>query len=148
MDHDAARHELIDALALVQEQLADLAAVETARAELYSTARTADGTVAVTVDADGVVIGTAVDESYFAEHDLADLGSYITAAAQDAARDVERKVSELFAPLAQRRAEMPALSDIVEGAPDIRVLLSSRVTAPHGDGEEAPDDFPTVRSAR
>lgn len=148
MDNDAARHELIDALALLQEQFADLAAVETARAELYSAASTAHGTVTVTVDADGGVIATAVSESYFDEHDLGDLGSYITAAAQDATRDVERRVAELLAPLAQRRAEMPSLSDIIDGAPDIRVLLSNPAPPPAGDGVEEPDGYPTVRSAR
>ncbi|MEV0672984.1 YbaB/EbfC family nucleoid-associated protein [Mycobacterium sp. NPDC050441] len=148
MDNDAARHELIDALALVQEQMADLAAVETARAGLYSAASTAEGTVTVTVDAYGVVIETAVSESYFDDHDLADLGHHITAAAQNATRDVERKVAELLAPLAQRREEMPSLSDIIDGAPDIRDLLSTVVTVPHGDGEQEPDDYPTVRSVR
>ncbi len=148
MDNDAARHELIDALALVQEQMADLAAAEAARSELYSTASTADGTVTVTVDADGVVIETVVDETYLDDHDLADLGSYLTAAAQNAIGGVERKVSELFAPLAQRRTEMPALSDIVAGAPDIRELLSTRVQVRLGDGEEEPDIYPTVRCAR
>lgn len=146
MDNDEARHELIDALALVQEQFADLAVVEEARAELSSTASAADGTVTVTVDAEGVVIQTAVSESYFDDHDLADLGSHITAAAQDAARDVALKMAELLAPLAERREQMPSLSDIVEGAPDIRALLSTRVAGPQVGHE--PDDFPTVRSAR
>ena len=146
MDNDAARHELIDALALVQEQFADLAVVEEERAALSSAATRADGTVTVTVDCDGVVIHTAVSETYLDDHDLADLGRHITDAAQDAARDIEQKVAELLAPLADRRERMPSLSDIIEGAPDIRDLLSTRVAGPQGDCE--PDDFPTVRSAR
>ncbi|MGV0744135.1 YbaB/EbfC family nucleoid-associated protein [Mycolicibacterium sp. XJ870] len=148
MDNDAARHELIEALALLQEQMADLAAVETARATLSATATRAHGTVTVTVNADGVVTGTMVSESYLDNHDLTDLGSHITAAAQDATRDVERKVSELLAPLARRREEMPSLSDIVDGAPDIRDLLSTPVPVAASDGEEERDDYPTVRSAR
>lgn len=146
MDNDAARHELIDALALVQEQFADLAVVEQERATLSSTATSADGTVTVSVDCDGIVIDTAVNETYLDHHDLADLGRHITEAAQAAARDIEQKVAELLAPLAQRREQMPSLSDIVEGAPDIRDLLAARVTGPQSDDE--PDDFPTVRSAR
>lgn len=146
MDNDAARHELIDALALVQEQFAELAVVDEERATLSSSATSADGTVTVTVDCDGVVIHTSVSEYYLDDYDLADLGQHITEAAQNAARDVERKVAELLAPLAERREQMPSLSDIVEGAPDIRDLLSTRVAGPQGDGE--PDDFPTVRSAR
>lgn len=150
MDNDAARHELIDALALVQEQFAELAAVEKAREDLFATAARADGTVTVTVNSDGVVVETAVSDSYLDEHELADLGRHITAAAQDATRDVERRIAELLAPLARRRAEMPSLSDIVDGAPDLRDLLSADVSVrvPHGHGEEEPDDFPTVRSVR
>ncbi|CRZ17745.1 YbaB/EbfC family nucleoid-associated protein [Mycolicibacterium neworleansense] len=148
MDNDAARHELIDALALVQEQFADLAVVEQERAALSATAASADGTVTVTVDSDGVVIQTAVSESYLDEHDLADLGWHITAAAQDAVHAVQLMVAELLAPLAQRREQMPSLSDIVEGAPDIRDLLSTVAPIPHTEGEEEPDDYPTVRSAR
>ncbi|MFV8161894.1 YbaB/EbfC family nucleoid-associated protein [Mycobacterium sp. 134] len=150
MDNDAARHELINALALVQEQFTELAAVEEERAVLSATATQAGGTVTVTVNADGVVTHVAVGESYLDDHDLADLGSHITAAAQEAARDVEQKVAELLAPLARRREEMPSLSDIVDGAPDIRDLLSSVVQAPvrgYG-GEEEPDEYPTVRSVR
>ncbi|BBX89059.1 YbaB/EbfC family nucleoid-associated protein [Mycolicibacterium boenickei] len=152
MDNDAARHELIDALALVQEQFADLAAVEEERAALSSTATSADGSVTVTVDCDGVVIHTAVGETYLDDHDLADLGRHITDAAQAATRDVEQKVAELLAPLAQRREQMPSLSDIVEGAPDIRDLLSTPAAGPQGcirsGRAEDTDDYPTVRSVR
>ncbi|MEX3654974.1 MULTISPECIES: YbaB/EbfC family nucleoid-associated protein [Mycolicibacterium] len=146
MDNYAARHELIDALALVQEQFADLAVVEQERATSSSSATSAGGTVTVTVDCDGVVIHTQVSENYLDDHDLADLGQHITDAAQAAARDIEQKVAELLAPLAQRREQMPSLSDIVEGAPDIRELLSTRLAVPQRSDE--PDDFPTVRSAR
>jgi DNA-binding protein YbaB len=146
MDNDAARHELIDALALVQEQFADLAVVEEERATLSSAATRADGSVAVTVDCDGVVIHTAVSETYLDDHDLADLGRHITGAAQDAARDVERRIAELLAPLAERREQMPSLSDIIDGAPDLRDLLSFRVARLQGGNE--PEGFPTVRSVR
>lgn len=146
MDTDAARHELIDALALIQEQFADLAMVEEERATLSSSATSAGGTVTVTVDCDGVVIHTQVSENYLDDHDLADLGQHITDAAQAAARDIEQKVAELLAPLAQRREQMPSLSDIVEGAPDIRELLSTRLAVPQRSDE--PDDFATVRSPR
>lgn len=146
MDNDAARHELIDALALVQEQFADLAVVEQERATSSSSATSAGGTVTVTVDCDGVVIHTQVSENYLDDHDLADLGQHITDAAQAAARDIEQKLAELLAPLARRREQMPSLSDIVDGAPDIRELLSTRLAVPQRSDE--PDDFPTVRSPR
>jgi DNA-binding protein YbaB len=124
VDNDAARHELVEALALLQEHLADLAVVEKKRATMSATATVADGTVAVIVDAHGVVSDVAIDESYLDEHDLGDLGNFVTAAAQTAAQDVVRQSAALLAPLAQRRSQFPSLSDTIEGAPDIRALVA------------------------
>lgn len=152
MNSDAARHELAEALALVQEHLAELAVVEKKRAALTATATAADGTVAVTVDARGVVSEAAVDESYLDEYELADLGDFITAAAQEAVSDVAMRSAELLAPLAERRARFPSLSDVVDGAPDIRDLVSHFHLADHPQqpaddgGHEATSDYPTVRS--
>jgi DNA-binding protein YbaB len=154
VDNDAMRHELVEALALLQEHLADLATVEERRAHLSASARAADGTVVVTVDSRGVVSETVVDESYLDAHDLSDLGMHVTVAAQAAARDVERRSVDLLAPLAQRREQFPSLSDVVPGAPDIRDLVPSLYTvdqtkplADDGDhGGEETGFYPTVRS--
>jgi DNA-binding protein YbaB len=154
VDNDSARHELAEALALVQEHMADLAIVEEKLAALSATAGAADGTVGVTVNAQGVVSDAAVDESYLDDYDLADLGHHITAAAQAAARDVAAQTAELLAPLAERRAQFPSLADIVDGAPDIRDLAphlnpvdQAQQFATDGDhGEEQEGDYPTVRS--
>ena len=106
----------------------------------------------VTVDARGVVSKTDVDESYLDDYELADLGDFVTAAAQEAAGEVGRRSAELLAPLAERRARFPSLSDIVDGAPDIRDLVShlhsaDRPPQPTDDGGyEATSDYPTVRS--
>jgi DNA-binding protein YbaB len=144
MDNDDARHELTEALALLQEHMSELATVERRRAALSATATVADGTVVVTVDVHGVVSHTAIDESYLDEHDLADLGDFVTAAAQHAARDVQRHAAGLLAPLAERRARFPSLADIVDGAPDIRDLVS-HIGAADPVGQEEADDYPTVR---
>lgn len=153
MDNDAARHELVEALALVQEHMADLAIVQTKRAGLSATAKAAGGTVVVTVNAQGVVSNTVVDESYLEDYELADIGGFITAASQAAARDVQRQSAELLAPLAERRERFPSLSDVVEGAPDIRDLVSrfhpagqAQPSASDGDHDEEPGNYPTVRS--
>lgn len=123
MDNDAARHELVEALALVQEQMADLAAIEQQRAELSATATAADETVTVTVDADGLISETVVDKAYLDDHELADLGHHVTVAAQAAVRDVQIQWAELLAPLAERRARFPSLSEVVDGVPDLRNLV-------------------------
>lgn len=154
MDNDGARHELTDALALLQEHMSELAAVEKKRAALSATATVAEGTVVVTVNAHGVVSDAAIDESYLDEHDLAELGDYVATAAQDAALDVERQAARLIAPLAERRAQFPSLADVVDGAPDIRDLLSHLRDADQVQSSAADDDhreeaaYPVVRNHR
>jgi DNA-binding protein YbaB len=144
MDNDDARHELTEALALLQEHMSELATVERRRAALSATATVADGTVVVTVNTHGVVSDATIDESYLDEHDLGDLGGFVTAAAQDAAEEVQRQAASLLAPLAERRARFPSLADIVDGAPDIRDLVS-HIGAADPVGQEEADDYPTVR---
>jgi DNA-binding protein YbaB len=151
VDNDAARHELVEALALVQEHMADLAVVKRKRAALSASATAAGGTVKVTVNADGVVSNVAVDESYLDSCELADLGNDVTAAAQAAARDVQGQSAELLAPLAERRERFPSLSDVVDGAPDIRNLLSRfnsavQQSARDRDHDADAGDYPIVRS--
>ena len=152
MDNDALRHELVEALALLQEHLAELATVEKRRAHLSASARVADGAVAVTVDARGVISETVVDESYLDAHDLSDLGKHVTVAAQAAARDVERRSVDLLAPLVRRRERFPSLSDVVPGAPDIRDLVfyavdQTKRLADDGDyGAGETGFYPTVKS--
>jgi DNA-binding protein YbaB len=152
MDNDGARHELTEALALLQEHMSELATVEKKRAALSATATIADGTVVVTVNAYGVVSNAVIDESYLDEHDLAELGGFIAKAAQGAARDVERQAARLLAPLAERRARFPSLADVVDGAPDIRNLLAHLSGADPGQSSATSDDhreedaYPIVRN--
>lgn len=124
MSNDAARHELAEVLALAQEQMADLAVMQKKRAALTAEAAVADGTVEVTVNAQGVVTRTVIDESYLDEFDFADLGGYITAAAQAAAQEVGRRSAEMLTPLNERRKKFPSLSGIVDGAPDLREMMT------------------------
>jgi DNA-binding protein YbaB len=154
VDNDGARHELTEALALLQEHIADLAAVEKKRAALSATAAVADGTVVVTVNAHGVVSDAVIDESYLEQHDLDELGRFVTTAAQRAARDVQQQAAQLLAPLAERRARFPSLADTVDGAPDIRDLLAHLRDAHQGQSAAADDDhreedpYPVVRNHR
>ncbi|MGE2817465.1 YbaB/EbfC family nucleoid-associated protein [Mycobacterium heidelbergense] len=119
MTNDAFRHELAEILALVEEQAADLAELQKKRATLTAKAAVADGTVRVTVNAQGTVIDTAIDESYLDDFDFVDLGVHITAAAQSAVGQVARRSAELLAPLSERRRGLPSLPGIVEDIPDL-----------------------------
>ena len=158
MSNDAARHQLEEVLALVQEQMADIADLQQKRAKLTAKATAADGAVEVTVNAQGTVIETVIDESYLADFDFADLGAHITAAAQSAAREIERRSAELLAPLTERRRQFPPISDVVNGVPDLGDLIPDlgRCTdAGHNDADakaadskedsEESSSYPTVR---
>jgi DNA-binding protein YbaB len=154
VSNDELRHEMTEVLALVQEQLADIAAVQKKQAELTATAASADGMVEVTVNAAGHVIKTVIDESYLDENEFEDLSDHITEAAQAAARDVAHRATAMFAPINERRKRLPSLSEFVDGAPDLRDLVppwpQPVPAAPPRDDHDDDDrreqsTFPTVR---
>ena len=151
MNNDAAQHDLSHVLALAQEQMRDLSVMQQRQSELTAKGFAADETVEVTVDAQRVVTETVIDESYLDEFEIADLGGHITAAAQSAAKEIERQTTALLAPLIERRSEMWALSGGVTDAPDLHDLmskLSSFAPAETRDGvdrDEGEFSFPVVR---
>lgn len=155
MSNDALRHQMTEVLALVQEQMADIAAVQREQAQLTASAEAADGLVEVTVDARGHVIETVIDETYLDEYELEELGGHVTEAAQSAAQLVAQRASALMVPIDERRRMLPSLSDIADGAPDLRDLTRSvygnddTTVVPAGEPEDDDRDesaFPTVRS--
>jgi DNA-binding protein YbaB len=154
LDNDELRHEMTEVLALVQEQMADIAAMQEKRAAVTATATAADGMVAVTVNAQGHLVKTVIDEGYLDDHEFDELADHITQAAQEAASDAARQITEMLVPISERRKQFPSLSDIVDGAPDLRDLVPSwpqPVAAPGPRQDHDHDDgiqdsaFPTVR---
>jgi DNA-binding protein YbaB len=155
MDNDAARHDLLDVLSLVQDQMRDLSAMQQKRAKLAAKATAAEGTVEVTVDAQRTVSKVVVDETYLDDFEFADLGGYITRAAQAAAGEVERRAAALLMPLQERRKSISALSGLVVDAPDFQEAIARlgsigndmRSTDDDGDNGEAAGGpaYPTVR---
>jgi DNA-binding protein YbaB len=153
MSNDGLRHQMTEVLALVQEQMADIAAVQRKQAELTATAVAADGLVEVTVNARGHVVKTVIDEDYLDEYEFEELADHITEAAQAAAQKAAQRVSQMMAPISERRKALPSLSQFVEGAPDLRDLTRavfehvpedrSRRDPGEGGGDESV--FPTVR---
>jgi DNA-binding protein YbaB len=154
LNNDALRHEMTDVLALVREQMADLAVVQRRQAELTATGKAADGMVEVTVNAHGQLLKTAIDESYLDEYEFEQLADHITEAAQAAVGDATRQMAEILAPLSERRKRLPSMSEFVDGAPDLRDLAPHwnqpvAATPPrdnHGDDDGMHDSaFPRVR---
>ena len=145
---------MTEVLALVQEQMADIAAMQKKQAEITAKAAAADGMVEVTVDAHGHLVETVIDESYLDEHEFSELADHITEAAQAAVQDAARRITEMMVPISERRRRLPSLSEFIDGAPDLRdlVLPGVRPVAESGSHHDHVDDdgreenaFPTVR---
>ncbi|MDL9937739.1 YbaB/EbfC family nucleoid-associated protein [Gordonia sp. ABSL1-1] len=115
-------HELV---ANAQEQVGRLMDAQRQRAALVASASVADRMVTVHVNAQGVVIKTEIDEDFLDDHDLDDLAGFITEAAQQAAADVARRGAELMKPVEEVAAGIPSLSEVVDGAPDLRDFIVS-----------------------
>lgn len=144
------RHQVTEVMALVQEQLSDIAAAQQRQAELTVNGAAADGTVEVTVNATGQLIKTVIDESYLDDHEFDELADHITEAAQAATGEAARRVAEIMAPITERRSALLSMSEDVEGAPDLRAVApawldpfaAARPPRTHGDDVTI---FPTVR---
>jgi DNA-binding protein YbaB len=152
LSNDDLRHQMTEVLALVEEQMADIAAVRKRQAELTASAVAADGSVEVTVNARGHVVKTVIDENYLDEYEFEELADHVTEAARAAAQKAARRISQMMAPIDERRKAFPSLSQFVEGAPDLRDL--TRAVFEHvpehrrqdsGDGGGDESVFPTVR---
>jgi DNA-binding protein YbaB len=158
---DAARGRVGDVLVGLRDELADIAAMQKKQAELKVDGQAADGSVEVTVNARGQVVKTVIDTSYFDDHDVEDLGGYITEAAQAAAGEAGRRVAEMLAPITERQKKLPSFSEIVQGLPDPGDLLpgldlfgpgprpqkDSSVSSAGGgyDDGDGEAEFPTVK---
>ncbi len=146
MSSEAARDQLDDVLGLLQDQIADIAAMQKKQADLTATERAADGTVEVTVNAGGQVVKTIIDKSFLDEYEFEDLAGHITAAAQAAAKEAGRLVAELLAPINARHNKLPSFSEIVDGLPDAKDLMSvgrdlwANAAQPQQDSASEADD--------
>ncbi len=145
---------MTDVLAQVQEQMADLAAVQRKQAQLTASARAADGMVEVTVNAHGHLTQTVIDEAYLDEFEFEELADHITEATQTAIRNAATQMDEMLAPILERRRALPGLSEVIDGAPDLRdfkapafesSVVAARRTDRDGDAGTDESAFPTVR---
>ncbi|MFD0365958.1 YbaB/EbfC family nucleoid-associated protein [Nocardia sp. GCM10030253] len=134
---------IIDAF---HEQMQAIAKAQQQRVKLIGTATSRDKMVTVTVNANGVVIETKFSAS-IGEMSYDEIAKLVTKTAQDAAADVARKSHALAAPLTDRRARLPKLSEVIEGMPDFEreIPLEPPVsTAPPGAPERAVEDTGAV----
>ncbi|MEV0762958.1 YbaB/EbfC family nucleoid-associated protein [Nocardia sp. NPDC050435] len=100
-------------------RIREIAEMQQQRVKLTATATTKDRQISVTVNANGVVIQTKFG-SGIDEYSYDDIAKAITRLAQQAAEDVFGQSKEVMAPLAEERARLPKLSDVIPGMPDFQ----------------------------
>ncbi|MBB5167575.1 YbaB/EbfC family nucleoid-associated protein [Mycobacterium sp. AZCC_0083] len=139
MDNDALRHEVEDLGALVADQMRELAKFNEKRSALAAKAAVADGMVEVSVDAQHVLTGVVINDSYLNDFELADLADYITRAAQAAAHEVDRRSAALVMPVTQRRETITRLSAALVDVPEFGDILAglSAFTGPPGESRSS-----------
>ena len=134
MTNDHMQSELAGILGEAKQQLRVIARIQRDRAELTGTASVRKNRVTVSVNADGTVVetkfGAGIEDLSYPE-----IARAVTEAAQQAAEELADKHRELTAPLQQRRAKLPTLTDLIEDMPDVRLP-----TAP--EPSLAPPDSP------
>lgn len=136
MDNDRAKGDLADLLDTVNLHIRSIAEAQRQRVELTATATAAKGRVQITVNADGVVIETRFADD-IDELDYDEIADAVTDATQEAAMEVARRANELIAPIQRTRSQLPSLSEMVAGLPD----LKTRVPEP----QRASFDPPSAR---
>ncbi len=129
MTNERAKADLATIIDGVQEQMRTIARLQLERAQLVASA-TVRKRVTVTVNADNTVVETTfgpdVEDLTFAE-----IARAVTEAAQQASAEIARKTRDLFAPLQTQRDQLPKLTELVEGMPDLRIPEPPRApTAP------------------
>lgn len=136
MSNEHVKAEMVQLLDEMRGQMREVARIQRARAEITGRA-TVRKRVTVTTDANGVVAEVRFG-SGIADLSYPEIADAIVRASEAAAADAARQVRELMAPLQQRRTDMPSLSDLVEGAPDIRPMLPplSGELPPHQDSRQ------------
>ncbi|NUS45416.1 MAG: YbaB/EbfC family DNA-binding protein [Mycobacteriaceae bacterium] len=143
MDEDAlAREHFAQVMNDFHAQMADIGRMQQLRATLVATGYAADKRVAVSLNADGIVIETVfADDIGDLDHD--EIAAAVTAAGQAAARDLQRQTDEVHAPLLERRARMPKLSEIIgtiEGLEDFPAPPAVSLAPPGSPDRVAADE--------
>ncbi|MBO0854441.1 MAG: YbaB/EbfC family DNA-binding protein, partial [Nocardia sp.] len=99
----------------------------------------------VSVNADGVVVetkfGAGIEDLSYSE-----IARAVTDAAQQASKNLANKSAELMAPLRERRAKLPKLSDLIEDMPDLSIagVVEPSLAPPNSPDRESasgPDEL-------
>lgn len=113
----------------LDEQMRGIAEIQLKRSKLTATERVCEQRIQVTVNADGLLIDTKFADD-IAELTYDEIAAGMTQAVQKAAAEVLRLGRELMEPLRERKEQLPKLSEIIEGAPDLGAMMPTAPPVP------------------
>ncbi|MFC8530737.1 YbaB/EbfC family nucleoid-associated protein [Nocardia sp. NPDC057227] len=113
----------------LRDQMQGIAEVQRKRSLLTATVTACEKRIAVTVNADGLLVETTFADDIL-DLEMDEIALNITAAVQSAAAEVAKKAAELMTPLREQRDALPSLATIVDGAPDLSGLIPSAPETP------------------
>lgn len=128
------------------EQMSGIAKIQRDRARLTATVTACDKRISVTVNADGILIATKFADD-IKDLSYEDIAAAMTESVQAAAQKVQKLTQELMDPLRQRKNQLPKLSEMLEGAPDLGEMMPiapPASTAPPGSPEREREDVPDM----
>lgn len=115
------RHQVEELMQVLADQRAAMADLPERLAAVRGEARSADGSIEVTVDSSGVVMDVRLTRQAL-RLTPEGLGRSITETARAAARVARQRADAVIAPITGAADGIPDLSDIVPGAPSIREM--------------------------
>ncbi|RDI63375.1 YbaB/EbfC family nucleoid-associated protein [Nocardia pseudobrasiliensis] len=106
----------------LSEQMSGIAEIQRNRARLTATVTACDKRISVTVNADGILIDTKFADD-IKDLSYEEIAAAMTHSVQAAAQKVQAMTIELMEPLRERKARLPRLSEMLEGAPDLGDMM-------------------------
>ncbi len=135
MVNERLRTDMMTVLEGLDDQLRGIAEIQLRRSRLTATASTCEQRIEVTVNADGLLIETTFADD-ISELTYDEIAAGMTAAVQQAADEVLRQGAALMEPLRERKLQLPKLSEIIEGAPDLGEMMPTEPPVP-----KRPEDY-------
>ncbi|GAA5063155.1 YbaB/EbfC family nucleoid-associated protein [Nocardia callitridis] len=106
----------------LSEQMSGIAEIQRGRARLTATVTACDKRISVTVNADGILIATKFADD-IKDLTYEEIATAMTQSVQAAAKKVQKLSRELMEPLRERKARLPRLSEMLDGAPDLGEMM-------------------------
>ncbi|WP_410873874.1 YbaB/EbfC family DNA-binding protein [Nocardia sp. A7] len=131
MVNERLRADMMTMLDGLGEQMRGIAEIQLKRSRLTATGTACEERITVTVNADGLLIQTVFADD-IAELSYEEIAEGMTEAVQKAATEVGSLSEKLLAPLRERKAALPKLSDLIDGAPDLGSRMPVEPPAPKG----------------